>query len=358
MEWIPLVLGRSYRLWRIVLVPETTIPRRRRHLNLRCRSVGIASIFCSLAPYGFETVRFEVKPNVFRSVLVPHPEEADTVRRLFELYIALGGAKMVARQLNQSGSCYRSGRLWSKDLVLHILNETAVAGTYYWGKYDRHRRLKDRSQWLALKVTPIVDPARYDLAHRLRTARAPTAHAGYAAEKPTLLSRLVHCAKCGASYQLESSGKRAASGEYKYRYYNCRNYCRIGKEACVGGRIPMAKLDMAVLSYVASIVCSQPRCRALASAVAVGEFARRVEARSQHLRTALDDLRTRIHCWDKLSRGSAMHREFALGKLEQLQRTQRELDDQLAREIASIPRTSDDAYLDPARIQEAWTGFS
>jgi hypothetical protein len=39
-----------------------------------------------------------------------------------------------ARDLNQRGYRYRDGKLWSKDLVLKVIEETAAIGTYVWGK--------------------------------------------------------------------------------------------------------------------------------------------------------------------------------------------------------------------------------
>ena len=224
----------------------------------------------STPPYGFQRLRVEVKPNVFRSILLPEPGEAEFVRRIFGLYVSTGGAKSVARSLNQEGHRYRRGRLWSKDIVLKILDEEAAVGTYYWGRHDRDGRLREREAWVPLKVPPIVERERFELVRRLRRARRPRARAGRTGAKPSLLRGLVYCAKCGACYQLESSGKRTASGEYKYRYYNCRKTCRIGKEACEGGRIPMAKLDQAVLQHLASLVCSDARSRLLARTLAAG----------------------------------------------------------------------------------------
>lgn len=225
----------------------------------------------STPPYGFKANKVEVRPGLLRSVLVVDDHEAAIVRELFQLYVANNGAKTVARALNRRERRYRKGKPWSKDLVLKVLEESAVAGTYWWGKRDaKTGRKKDRSEWLPLKVESIVERDLYDLARRLRSQREPTRNPGRAPSPKMLLRGLVRCAKCGSSFTLESSGKRAGGEVYKYRYYNCRTTCRVGKEACPGGRVPASKLDNAVLEHLAGIVCTKDRCTALINAGRLG----------------------------------------------------------------------------------------
>ncbi len=215
----------------------------------------------AIPPYGFKAEKVEVRPGLVRSVLVVNHDEAAVVRELFRLYVANNGAKSVARTLNQRGSLYRNGKPWSKDLVLRVLEEPAIAGTYWWGKREpKTRRKKDPSEWLPLKVDSIVDSGLHSLAQRLRDQREPSRNPGQSPPAPMLLRGLVECAKCKGSYTLESSGKRVNGEVYTYRYYNCRTSCRVGKEACEGGRIPAETLDNAVLEFIAAIVCTKERC--------------------------------------------------------------------------------------------------
>jgi len=218
----------------------------------------------STPPYGFKADKVEVRPGLMRSVLAVDEHEAAVVRELFQLYVANNGAKTVARELNRRERWYRKGKPWSKDLVLKVLEESAVAGTYWWGKHDaKTRRKKDRSEWLPLKVEPIVEPALFGLARRLRSQREPTRNPGRAPSPKMLLRGLVRCGKCGSSYTLESSGKKVNGEVYQYRYYNCRTACRVGKEACPGGRVPATKLDSAVLEFIVGVVCTGDRCAGL-----------------------------------------------------------------------------------------------
>jgi site-specific DNA recombinase len=216
----------------------------------------------AMCPYGYHTRPVEVHPGVVRHQLVPHPDEAEVVREIYRLTIALGGAKAVARALNQRGFRSRTGALWSKDQVLNVMAQTAVVGTHWWGKSTRHRVLPP-PQWLPLPVEPIVDPEVYALAHRLHEQRQPSQRPGHAAARPHPLSGLLRCGKCGGSYTRETSGKKVKAGQYQYGYYNCRRSTRIGKEACPGYRIRTEELDAAVVERLAQEVCRPERVEVL-----------------------------------------------------------------------------------------------
>jgi hypothetical protein len=91
-----------------------------------------------------------------RHVLEPVACEAEIVREIFRLYVTRGGAKAVARVLNQRGLRYRTGIAWHKSLVLDVLDDDAAIGTYYWGR-RRGGALRPREEWLSIPVTPIDD---------------------------------------------------------------------------------------------------------------------------------------------------------------------------------------------------------
>lgn len=197
-------------------------------------------------------------------MLEPDPAEAEQVRELYRLYIVSGGAKAVARELNRRGVTYRTGVPWDKTLVLNVLAQTASLGTYGWGKSHANAP-RPREDWLSLSVEPIVDADVYALAQRLRSRREPARSPGRAAAKPHLLTGLVWCKRCGASYQLETSGKKVDGAVYRYCYSNCRRASRAGAEVCAGFRIPTEVLDAAVLAHVAEVVCFAERVTLLAT---------------------------------------------------------------------------------------------
>ncbi len=222
----------------------------------------------AIAPYGYRKVGVTTETGAARHVLEPEEHEASIVRELYQLYVAEVGAMSVARALNQRGHCYRRGKMWSKDLVLRVLDESAIAGTYFWGRLDgRTRRPQPQSRWLALTVEPIIAPDLHQLARRIRADREARRRPGRPPSPTMMLARLVQCAKCGASCRLELSGKRIEGGVYKYRYYNCTRACRIGPEACDGRRLRAEVLERIVAEHVADAICTTTRTELLITAL-------------------------------------------------------------------------------------------
>src|SRR5580698_8478116 len=88
----------------------------------------------SKAPYGFIAEPVEVRPGQIKRRLLPNPEEVPIHNEIVRQYVAKQGAKQAARDLNQRGYRYRGGKLWSKDLVLKVIEETAAIGSYVWAK--------------------------------------------------------------------------------------------------------------------------------------------------------------------------------------------------------------------------------
>jgi len=101
------------------------------------------------APIGYRLERVRSRTGVPRHIMVPDEAYIPLVREVFRLYIARSGAKAVARELNQRRLFYRTGVPWTKDLVLSVISERAVIGTYWWGR--RHaNRPRPPEQWQSL----------------------------------------------------------------------------------------------------------------------------------------------------------------------------------------------------------------
>ncbi|ADO70214.1 recombinase family protein [Stigmatella aurantiaca] len=181
------------------------------------------------APYGYRSVPVEVHPGVVHHRLVLEPAEAELVREAFELYVGQSGAKSVARTLNQRGYRTRAGALWSKNLVMLLLEEEALTGTVWWGR-RKGRALRPKEEWMSLKVEPIIDTETWALAQQLRGEREPKRTPGRAPTRPKLLKGLAWCGKCGASYQYETGGKTVINGHYTYGSTTVETSCASGRK--------------------------------------------------------------------------------------------------------------------------------
>lgn len=310
----------------------------------------------SKTPYGFTKAKVDAGRGVIRSILVPDEHEAPVVQLAFELYTVLGGALMVATELTQRGIRYRKGKPWTKDLVLAVLDEPAAAGMVYWQKRDPLTgKRRDPSECLLVRVEPIVDMDLYDRARRVRDGRAPERLPGRAPSPTTLLSRLVHCAKCGGTYRLESSGKGAPKGKKAYRYYNCSTYTRQGKQACAGHRIRTENLDAAVLEHIASVACTDARAATLRT-----ELQRRAATQVGHsgtrsrLRDALDEVRAQIADWSAVAAQSQRHRELAERRVSEMRAHVDELEVEIDAAVKATVDADDLEEITIAELRQTW----
>ena len=214
----------------------------------------------SKPPFGFRIERVTAPNGRQKNKLVVDPTEAEIVRKVFRQYLAGSGAKATARELNQNGSLYRK-HFWTRDLVLRVISDSSVVGNYVWGRNDtRGKRARPETEWIRIAVDPIVDDETFEMAQKLRERRDPGKSLGRLPSSPLLLAGLLHCGRCGDTCQLESSGKCDSDGN-PYRYYNCRRFCRSGKEACPGYRIKTTTLEAAVLNHLAEYMFTEERCK-------------------------------------------------------------------------------------------------
>ncbi|WP_157370746.1 recombinase family protein [Vulgatibacter incomptus] len=259
----------------------------------------------SQPPYGYRKEKKEANAGVSRSVLVPDPGEAEILQQVFRLYIGGTGTVGVARDLNQRGLRYRSGTRWNKNHVLKVIEESAPTGTFYWGKRDtKTGALNDREDWIPIQVEAVIDPDLFDMAQRVRASRDPTTNPGRTGSSPLLLAGLLKCGKCGASYQLETSGKPTKG--LPYRYYNCRSKVRTGKEACPGFRVRTEVLDKAILDHVAEKLFTPERCRLLLQDLVeeTGILRQKTAEQRRQIQNELADVGRRIATWeDAFERG-------------------------------------------------------
>ncbi len=294
----------------------------------------------SRPPFGFRVERFEEKPNLFRGRLVPNTDEMGTHNEVFRLYVAGSGGKVTARSLNQRGLTYR-GKPWSKDLVMKVIGEEAAVGTYYWGKKESATGiLRDKSEWIALDVEQILDPELFAMAQKTRAERDPEKTPGRTGSSPLLLAGLVNCGKCGASYQLETSAKKLASGaKYTYRYYQCRNAVRSGDEVCKGNRIRMEQLDKSVLQHIAGKIFTVERVRAILEQVVeeTGVFRQKTADQRKLIRQELAEAERRIARWQEAFETGEMHEAIGSDRLRELIHRRAELKDGLAKVVPIKP---------------------
>src|SRR5690606_23811088 len=164
--------------------------------------------------------------------------------------------------------------------------------TLHWGVRDsRTGRYRDKHQAVAVAVVvpAIVNQEVFDAVQELKAKRDPDKKnpAGYTG--PLLLGGFMRCGHCGKTLQLESSGKDSR----RYRYYQCRTFCRQGRGACPGYRVAEKKLNSAFVEHFINQGLSEERITATlkvlaASEALMGQAAKESRAKLQGAIEALD----------------------------------------------------------------------
>ncbi|MBF0412876.1 MAG: recombinase family protein [Desulfamplus sp.] len=173
------------------------------------------------------------------------PDEAETIRWIFEKYIENNSVRKVAILLNSKGIKTRQGELWPQTTIHRILKSPIYIGKTYYGKRKTdpvsNKLVKqEESSWTIVEAEhePIISEDVFNKIQELLSSNA---------QKPTktgrtyLLSGLLKCGLCGGGMNGYTFTKKGE--EKSYSYYKCWNKLQKGDVACKGLSIPAIALE-------------------------------------------------------------------------------------------------------------------
>jgi len=134
-------------------------------------------------------------------------------------------------------------------------------GEHEFNKRSKSKALKPVSEIVVVPVPPIIDKETFDAVQALLKSRHPAVTPSAVISGPTLLTGLIHCAKCGGAMTIRT-GKGG-----RYRYYACSMKSRQGPTACEGMAVPMDKLDDLVASHLEERLLQPERLETILAAV-------------------------------------------------------------------------------------------
>jgi site-specific DNA recombinase len=167
--------------------------------------------------------------------LAVHPEEAEAVKIIFDLYINQSmSIRNIVRELNERSIPTRQGGAWGKSSVNRILENTAYIGKVHYQKNKRMRtdkktwlKSREEEEWIGIEVTPLIDPDTFEL------ARQKLAHnRDYVRRTPArsyLLSGKIICSECSRPYLAQAKKpnehNRLAQEGITYRHRMRAGHC-------------------------------------------------------------------------------------------------------------------------------------
>ena len=213
----------------------------------------------AFAPYGYR------KSEADKNRLQIDEEAAETVRRIFRMYLQGSSAYRIAEVLNgedmltpmdykkERGSAFYTGfkknlkSKWSHVHVLRILGNPVYMGTLIQGKdttpnYKVKKKVKkEEEKWCRAENAheAIIPASDFQNVQELLQMDTRT---GTAQEKVYDLSGVVRCGDCGGNMVR----KTVPSGHKKFIYYVCGNH-KADKEVCSSHSINAENLEESVL---------------------------------------------------------------------------------------------------------------
>ena len=149
-------------------------------------------------------------------------------------------------------------------------------GEHEFNKRSKTKELKPVSEIVTVPVPPIIDRETFDAAQKLLKARNPKVMPARVIGGPTMLTGLIHCAKCGGAMTIRT-GKGG-----RYRYLACSMKARQGSTACEGMAVPMEKLDDLVADRLEQQLLQPERLETVLAA-ALDRREEHAERRREHI---------------------------------------------------------------------------
>ncbi|MCF6329609.1 MAG: recombinase family protein [Henriciella sp.] len=169
--------------------------------------------------------------------LVINKGEAKMVRMVFERFIEIGSATVLARELRADGITSKQGKPISKGYLYRILNnrvyigEAVHKGDSYPGQ---HKGIIPRKLW--------------DKVHAILTESPRKRASNTRAQTPALLKGLLW-GPDGAAFSPTHTRKK----NRLYRYYVSQTVLRHGAGMCPVGRVPAAEIEAAVIDQLRAV---------------------------------------------------------------------------------------------------------
>lgn len=178
-------------------------------------------------------------------------EEADVVRRIFDLYVNKGlGSRKIADTLNEDGITTHNGHLWNANGVVRTLKQEKYTGRvalqmYTYGsikKEVRSLKKRDENEWFYHDdILPgIISQEEFKQAQDIMSSRSKVR----GVNTPTnMFSKKLKCAKCGKNYIRTNQKQQGKT----YYFYACATRRRT--KQCDNHSVSLLKLERELEVY-------------------------------------------------------------------------------------------------------------
>lgn len=198
--------------------------------------------FCgNKTPYGYKREKLSGESGF---QLVPDPEEAEVIRKIYDWYVngipqpsgsrTMAGMAAIAHQLTAEGYAPRFTSVWSHNTVSDLLKNPVYIGKITWGKNkaidclqeDGTLRFRDHRQSSVNifdgRHEPLITEDLYFAAQRRRHS-SPHSHTHYVADCSNALTGLIRCKYCGRNLFYRKASARSPKDIMLCGNHECLN---------------------------------------------------------------------------------------------------------------------------------------
>ena len=176
------------------------------------------------------------------------PDEAATVRHIFDLYRSGFSAARICRQLNDQGVRTSRGKKFQPESLLRIITNERYTGVYIWG-----------SVRVPGGMPAIIEQSVFEEAQRMKGKTARHVEQGAV---DFLLTGRAFCGHCGAAMIGDSGTSKTGTRHY---YYSCQAHK--ARKGCLKKSASKDYLESAVVDFVLDHVLSDEQIERTADAV-------------------------------------------------------------------------------------------
>ena len=205
----------------------------RRLIRGRDSSASEGKYISSIAPYGYKRVKLE---NEKGYTLEPVPEEAEAIKKIFEMFSHYQGTKVIANYLNDQKIPTRHGDLWTYSTITNIITNPVYIGKIRrgWSKQVKSmedgvvkKRIKRSKNYGDYPVfdglhPPLVSEELFLQVQKIRLEKAPSAKVKDEFVLQNAFAGLLYCAKCGKRIGRTTMSAKA-NHRVRLRCVNMRN---------------------------------------------------------------------------------------------------------------------------------------
>lgn len=198
--------------------------------------------------------------NKIDNTLIAIPEEAEILKKIFQLKSQGLGNRRIANILNEEGYKTRNNKEWLPNVISRIIKNPIYYGATARNRYDTNKLygnnkhvLKPEEEWIVIengKIEPIITKELFDKCQTVR--KENTSHNIKVGKYQGIseLSGKINCMKCNQSYTRNKDTKVREYGTYERVFYNCSTKKRFGKSKCDARNVPSEEIENLLNIYV------------------------------------------------------------------------------------------------------------